>query len=338
MRKCSSPVGAVALVAALSAGLAGCGQIAMLKAKVAFKEANTLYGAQNYLAASKKYEEAIEQGCSGNTCNPDQLVYSYFFLGSSYDQLFRPTKLGDAENDAYMQKAIELYAKATELIPDAEYKKRALQYTALAYGPEKLNDPEKAEPIIQRLITMDPNDPTNYYQLSKLAEGIGDFAKAEDALTKARDAKPNDPEVYGQLARFYEARGQFEKQMEALYARAEREPNSPEAHHTIAATYWNKACLPTRPQCAPIAAPTDALKAKYIQAGMEAEEKALKLREDYTDALTFKNLLLRSQSWLEKDVNKRNALTKEAEELQAKVTEIMKRRSAAGQKPTGKTE
>jgi len=82
----------------------------------------------------------------------------------------------------------------------------------------------------------------------------------------------------------------------------------------------------------------DALKAKYIQAGMEAEEKALKLREDYTDALTFKNLLLRSQSWLEKDVNKRNALTKEAEQLQAKVTEIMKRRSAAGQKPTGKTE
>ncbi len=164
--------GRVALVAALSAGLAGCGQIAMLKGKMAFKEANTLYGAQNYLAASKKYEEAIAQGCSGNTCNPDQLAYSYFFLGSSYDQLFRPTKAGDAENDAYMQKAIELLCQGHRADPGrGVYKKRALQYTALAYGPEKLNDPEKAEPIIQRLITMDPNDPTNYYQLAKLAEG-----------------------------------------------------------------------------------------------------------------------------------------------------------------------
>ena len=94
MRKCSSPVGAVALVAALSAGLAGCGQIAMLKAKVAFKEANTLYGAQNYFAASKKYEEAIEQGCSGNTCNPEQIVYSYFFLAQQLRSAVPPHQAG----------------------------------------------------------------------------------------------------------------------------------------------------------------------------------------------------------------------------------------------------
>ena len=103
---------------------------------------------------------------------------------------------------------------------------------------------------------------------------------------KAREVRPNDPEVYAQLARFYEARGQFDKQMEALYMRAEKEPNNPEAYHTIAAVYWNKACLPARPQCNAIAAPTSALKAKYIQAGLEAEEKALGLRDDYIDALS----------------------------------------------------
>ena len=43
MRKCSSWAGVVALIAALSAGLAGCGQIAKVKGKLAFKEANTLY-------------------------------------------------------------------------------------------------------------------------------------------------------------------------------------------------------------------------------------------------------------------------------------------------------
>ena len=207
---------------------------------------------------------------------------------------------------------------------------------AVAYGAEKLNEPEKAEPIIQRLIQLDPNDATNYYQLSKLHEDGGDFVKAEEALIKAREVRPNDPEVYAQLARFYEARGQFDKQMEALYARAEKEPNNPEAYHTIAAVYWNKACLPARPQCNAIAAPTSALKAKYIQAGMEAEEKALRVRDDYVDALIFKNLLLRSQSWLpETSPARREALTKEAEQLGAKVQEIQKRQreGGPGQKP-----
>ena len=94
MRKCSSWAGVVALTAALSAGLTGCGQIAKVKGKIAFKEANTLYGAENYLAASKKYEETIAVGCSGAECSPAELAYSYFFLANSYDQLFRPTKRG----------------------------------------------------------------------------------------------------------------------------------------------------------------------------------------------------------------------------------------------------
>lgn len=220
--------------------------------------------------------------------------------------------------------------KAAEEVPDAEYRKRALQYMALAYGADKFNAPEKAEPILERLISLDPNDATNYYQLSRLHEEAGDFPKAEEALTKARDARPNDPEVYAQLAHFYEARGEFDKQMESLYTRAEKEPNSPEAHYTIANVYWNKACLPSRPQCAQIAAKTDALKAQYIKAGMESADKALNLRADYFDALVFKGLLIRSQVWLEKNPATREALTREAEAISAKAQEIQKRQRGAG--------
>ena len=330
MRMFVSPASAVALVAVLGAGSVGCSQISALKGKMAFKEANQLYNAQNYPAAAKKYEEVLEVGCPGGQCAPAELAYSYFFLANSYDNMYRPLKKGEAENDGYLVKAVEYYQKAADQSPDAQYKTRALQYLVGVYGADKLNTPAEAEAIVAKLIAMDPNDVMNYFQLSKLYEDAGEFEKAEEQFRKASAAKPNDPDVDSQLARFYEARGDFEKQIAALSARASKLPQSPEAQHQIAATYWNKACLPSRPQCKPIEASTEALKAKYVKAGLQAADKALGLRGDYVDALVYKGLLLRSQVWLEKSTATRDALTKQAEELLQKAQDIQKRRKEGG--------
>ena len=325
MLKCSSGAGTAALAAMLVVGAAGCGQIDALKGKLAFREGNNLYKAQNYAAAAKKYHEAIEKGCADGECNPQELAYAYFFLANSYDNLFRAVKKGDPANDANLAKAVEYYEVASTKSPDEIHRKRALQYMVAVYGAEKLNDPSKAEPIIQRLIELDPDDVANYYGMSKLYEDAGDFANAEAQLLKARDARPNDPEVYGRLAGFYESRGEFDKQIAALVTRSEKEPESPEAHYRIAVAYWNKTCLPTRPQCAPIAAPAN-LRMKYIQTGLAEAEKALNLRQDYIDALAYKNLLLRSQAYAEPA--KRDQLLKDADRLLEQIGEIQKRRKA----------
>jgi tetratricopeptide (TPR) repeat protein len=328
-----SRAGVIAVAAALGVGATGCNQFNALKGKMAFKEANQLYAAQNYPAAARKYEEALEIGCGEGDCVPAELAYSYFFLANSYDNMYRPIRKGEAENDAYLQKAVENYKKAAELSPDDQYKMRALQYLVQAHGADKLDAPAEAEPIVARLIAMDPNDATNYFQLSRLYEDSGDFEKAEAQLIKASEVRPNDPDVYAQLARFYEARGEFEKQIAALEARAARQPESPEAQHTIAATYYNKVCLPSRPQCAPVAAKTPAERQKYIAAGLEAENKALALRADYVDAMVFKNLLLRSQAFLETNKARQDALIAEAEKLLQEAQEIQKRqKGAAGTK------
>src|SRR5262245_28182450 len=121
MRKVSSAASLVAVVAAV--GAAGCGQIGMLKGKMAFKDANALYTAQNYAAAAKRYEEAIANGCSGNSCNPKELGYSYFFLASSYDNMFKPAKREDPKQQDLLKKAVANYQKAAELSPDETYKK-----------------------------------------------------------------------------------------------------------------------------------------------------------------------------------------------------------------------
>ena len=340
MRKVLSAAGAVAVVAAIGATVAGCGQIGMLKGKMAFRDANALYGGENWAAAAKRYEEALAAGCVNDQCNPPEIAYAYFFLANSYDNMYRPARKDDPEHQALLKKAAELYQKASEVSPNDEYKKRALQYLVALQKADKLNNPAEAEKIVTRLISIDPNDTTNYYQMSGLYEDASEFEKAEEQLLKAREIKPNDPEVYAQLAGFYRKRGNFDKEIEAWTTRADKTPANPEAQHTIAATYWDKACVPSRENCKNMAPTSEAVKAKYIQAGLEAEDKALAIRADYIDALIYKNLLLRSQAFLEKDVKRQQALLSEATQLQERVAEIRKRQQgeAAAAKKTGEEE
>ncbi len=90
-----------------------------------------------------------------------------------------------------------------------------MEYLVAAYGPDKLNDPSQAEPIVQQMIQMDPNEPANYFYLAKIYEEAGRYEDAEQTLLKAKGVKPNDPVVYTTLAGFYNRQGDFPKTMEA---------------------------------------------------------------------------------------------------------------------------
>ena len=142
--------------------------------------------------AADRYEAVI--AANPNTEAAPDFLAAYFFLGNSYDNLCKPARKGEPENDAYMTKAIENYTKAAELSKDPLIKRRSMEYIVAAYAPDKLNDPSQAEPIVQKMIQMDPNEPTAYFQLSKIYEDAGRYEEAEAALLKARDAKPERPD------------------------------------------------------------------------------------------------------------------------------------------------
>jgi tetratricopeptide (TPR) repeat protein len=303
----------VALVVGLGVALAGCDQIGMLKAKMAFKSANTLYQQQDYRKAAQKYEEALE-------ADP-RLTYAYFFLGNSYDNLYKPGRKGEsAANDVLLTKAIDNYRKAAEVEQDPKIKRLALEYLVSAYGPDKLNDPSQAEPMVKRMIDLDPKEPANYFALANIYEQSGNYDLAEQTLIKAREVRPNDPAVYIQLAGYYNRQGEFDKTIEALEARAQKEPSNPEAYYTIATYYWDKAYRDFRLR--------EADKKKFVQSGVDAVDKAISLKNDYMEALVYKNLLLRLQANLEKDQAKQQALLKEADRLRDLAQEIRKKRAA----------
>ena len=304
----------IVVLAAFSSTLVGCAQVGVLKGRKAFKEANVLYAQQDYKKAAERYEEVV--------ANDPTFSSAYFYLGNSYDQLFKPSRKGEAQNDEYLTKAIENYRKCADMEKDPLLRKRSLEYLVNAYGPDKMADPGKAVPIIEEMIKLEPTEPTNYFMLSTMYENGGDFEVAEQQLLKAKEMRPNSSDVYMQLAGFYNRMGEFEKTMQALDDRASKEPNNPEAFHTIGAYYWEKAYRDFRLK--------PAEKMNYVELGLQAEDKALKLKTDYIDALTYKNLLLRSKALLIKDPAQQQSLLKEADQLRDQAMDLRKKK-AGGQ-------
>src|SRR5258705_6741154 len=319
MRKLVSQSILFAALAVLSVAVAGCSQYSGLKAKRAFRDANGMYQASDYKKAVVKYEGvvALDEG----TLHDFHREPAYFFLANSYDNMYRSSKRGDAANDNNMSKAVEFYKKDADIDPDPKMKKLSLQYLVAAYGPDKLNDPTQQEPILQQMIQVDPTDPANYFYLANIYEQNGDYGKAEEQFLKAKEMKPNESTVYTTLAAFYDRQGEFDKTISALNERAQHEPNNPEAHHVIATYYWNEAYKNFKLK--------DADKIKYIQAGIDEVDKALALKPDYFEALTYKNLLLRLEANVEKDPARQQALLKQADHLRDRAQELQKQKQAA---------
>ena len=303
------------LAGIVAISVAACGQVGTLQGRRAFKEANALYQQQKYEDAAAKYEEVIK-------VSPDspEGITSYFFLANSYDNLYKPSRKGEAANDANLTKAIDNYKISAERETRPDIKKLALDYLVAAYGPDKLDDPTQAEPIVQKMITIDPSDTTNYFALAKIYEDSGNVDQAEATLMKAKEAKPKDAAVYQQLAGFYQRQGDFDKLIAAINQRAELEPNNPEAHYAISTYYWDEAYRNTRL--------SEAQKREYTEKGLQAVEKALQLKPDYVEAITYKGLLLRVQAAMEKDAGKQKQLLNDATKLQEQAVALKKKQAA----------
>ena len=308
----------MALVLGLSMAAAGCGKYSWgtLSAIKSFKDGNLLYAQKDWKRAAEKYENVVTH--EDALVKLPQLATAYFFLGNSYDQLYKAAKQGDPTNDAYMQKAIANYRKAADKNTDTQWRKSALEYLAAAYGSDKLNDPAKAEPVYQEIIALEPKEPANYMALAKLYEDAGRYDDAEAQYTKASEAKPNDPTVLQGKAAYYNRQGDFPKTIDALERAAALEPNNPEGYHRVAVFYWDKSRGDFRL--------SPAEKKDYILKGLAMEDKALRLNPDYLEAMTYKNILLRLEALVEKDPAVQKRLIDEADKLRSRVIEAQKRK------------
>jgi tetratricopeptide (TPR) repeat protein len=311
------------IVAALSLSLVGCGQFGKLKASKHFKDANALYAQQDYRGAAAEYKSAIEADPS--------LTKAYFFLANSYDNLYKPARKGNELNDSYLQDALKNYKIASEKLVEQDeetklLRKRTLQFLAALYAKDKLNQPDEAEPVVKQLIAMEPNDPGSYFALVKIYEDAGKMADAEEILKQAQAAAPEKTEVWSTSAQFFNRKGEFDRAMEAFQKITEIEPKNPQNFYQMAVYYEEKVRKDFTlkpPQ-----------QAEYLRKGMEAVDKALELRPDYFEALTYKNLLLRQQALkVEKNPARQQELIRQADEFQKRAIDVRNRQQTGGAAP-----
>ena len=312
-----------AVVIALSIAAAACGRysISNIRSLKAFQDANRLYQRTDYKDAVERYEDSIR-------LNPD-LGFAYFFLGNSYDNMFKPARRGEAENDAYLEKAAANYRIAIEKLKSAsnpkelECRKLSYEYLIAAYGADKLNDFTKAEPVAKDLIQIEPGEPSNYQLLGRLYEDLGRYEEAEAAYNKAVEIRPSEGLAYSVLAGYYGRRGEFEKKIQAWYNRSKVEPNNPEAWYSIATEYWDKVYRDKRL--------VRATSLEYTKKALVAVDEAIKLNPDYLEAVTYKNILLRQQALYEREPAVQKNLLDQADIVQKRQNELMKKQSAGSE-------
>jgi tetratricopeptide (TPR) repeat protein len=308
---------AAALAIGLITSSVACGRMAALKAKMAARDGHALYQSGDYRRAAAKYEEAIKDEAAMQA--DPQLTAVYFYLGNSYDNLFKPARKGEEANDKYLQMAVDNYKKAAEKSADPKLKKLALEYLIAAYR-DKMEDPAAAEPVVQQMIQMEPNEPSNYFALAQLYENAGRYEDAEQAINRAKELRPNDPTVLMQVGTYYNRQGRFDDAIAAFEQRAAKEPNNPEAYQYMVPFFWEKAQKDHTLN--------DAQKREYIERGLAAANKALSIKSDYLEAVVYKGLLLRTQALIEKDRKKQEALLAEAKTLQEKALALRKKQQA----------
>ena len=80
--------------------------------------------------------------------------------------------------------------------------------------------------------------------------------------------------------------------------------------------YWDKAYRDFRLK--------DAEKLDMVMKGIESVDKAISIKDDYMEAIAYKNLLLRLQANLIKDPGRQQALIREADQLRDRAEQMRK--------------
>ncbi len=307
----------MAVIALAAVPLVSCTFFQEIGAVRTFKNANIAYARGVYDEAIELYEQVLEvvEASGGESDLAQQLTAVYFYLGNSYDSLYEP---GDpsAENQHNLEEAIRYYQLASERSADRSLQTLSMQYLVAAFSPDKANSPSRSEPVLRAMIQRDPENQDNYFRLAQLYEESGLFEDAESVYQSVRSFRPDDPTVYLQMASFYNRAGEFDMTIDALEQRAMIEPDNPEAYYTISTYFWEKAFRDFRI--------TEDEKLDHILSGLEAAERALTLNDTYVDALVYKNILLRMQANEIDDLDERDALIAEADEIRSQAEALQK--------------
>jgi len=235
---------------------------------------------------------------------------------ASYQEALRldpgETKLNKHIGIAYMG----LYQPGSKHPKDLEYASKAIEHlkTYVEHFPE---DKKVLEYLVSMYLNTDRyDDAINFYQNEILK----------------RD--PKDSKAMQSVAMLYFKKGDFDNGVIWLKKRLEIEGNNPEVYYLIGVQAWDRSY--NYPDLDP------ALRSKIVEDGLESLNKAVQIKPDYFEAITYINLLYREKAKMETDPAKKqeyldtaNKYLQQALEMRKAAQEKAKAEAAAaGGAPT----
>jgi tetratricopeptide (TPR) repeat protein len=230
---------------------------------------------------------------------------------TSYQEALRldpaETKLNKHIGIAYMG----LYQPGSKHPKDLEFASKAIEHLK-TYVEHYPDDKKALEYLVSMYLNTDRyDDAINFYQNQILK----------------RD--PKDSKAMQSVAMLYFKKGDFDNGVVWLKKRLEIEGNNPEVYYLIGVQAWDRSY--NFPDLDP------ALRAKIVEDGLESLNKAVQLKPDYFEAITYINLLYREKAKMETDPAKKqeyldtaNKYLQQALEMRKAAQEKAKAEAASG--------
>jgi len=221
------------------------------------------------------------------------------------------------------QQALASYQEAARLDPGETkiHKNIGLAYMALyqpgSKHPKDLEFAGKAISELQTYLATNPDDRKTREYLVSMYLALDRYDDAIAFYQELLKSKPDDTKAMQSLSAMYFKKGDFEKGLEWQQKRAALEPNNPEPYVMIGVQAWDRSYhfpdldLTTR--------------TRIVDQGLAALDKALKIKPDNFDALTYINLLYREKAKVEPDEAKKQELIATADRYREQALELRKK-------------
>jgi len=229
---------------------------------------------------------------------------------------------------AQYQSALAAYDEALRLDPGETklHKHIGISYMGMYQpGSKHPKDLEFAQKAIDNLKQYAAAYPEDTKSLEYLVSMYLNTERYDDAIAFYQDVllkrDPKDVKAMQSLARLYFKKGDFDNGVAWLKKQLVIEGNNPEVYYLIGVQAWDRSY--NFPDLDP------ALRAKAVEDGLQALNKAVELKPDYFEAVSYINLLYREKAKMETDPVKKQEYTDTANKY---LQEALAMRKAAQEK------
>jgi tetratricopeptide (TPR) repeat protein len=232
------------------------------------------------------------------------------------------------------QTALASYQEALRLDPDEKRLHKSIGYAYMGMyqpGSKHAKDLEIAGKSIEHLkqyVDAFPEDRKAREVLLSMYLATERYDDAVGFYQQMLKEDPKDTKAMGSMASIYFKKGDFDQGVEWLKRRIEAEPQDarPEVYHLIGAQAWDRSY--NYPDIDPVT------RARIVDLGLEALNKAVEIRPDYFEAISYINLLYREKAKMETDPVKQQEYLATADRYRQQAMELRRKAMAAQATPT----